>query len=146
MGNPDCGRGFVDLLAARAGGTVGVNPEVVRVDDDAFVVIQHRGDVQRYKGSMPAPGRVIGRDPHQTVHAGLGFQVAVSVFAVHLERNRFDPGLLAVQLVQNAHAPALVLAVAGIHAVKHLDPVLRLGAARARVQRENGVLRIVRPF
>ncbi|MPN19635.1 hypothetical protein SDC9_167007 [bioreactor metagenome] len=38
----------------------------------------------------------------------------------------------------------MIFAVHRIHAVEHRHPVLRFGAARARVQRKHGVARIIR--
>ena len=75
--------------------------------------------------------------------AALGLEVTVGVVARHLERDRLDAGLVAVEHVELAHRKAHAFAEAGVHAVEHLRPVLRLGSARAGVEREDAVTAIV---
>ena len=92
---------------------------------------------------MPPGVGVERRDAHQPVYAALSLEVAVGVVAVHLEGDGLDARLVAVEQVDLAHLEAHALGVADVHAVEHLRPVLRLGAARARVQREQGVAAVV---
>ena len=46
-----------------------------------------------------------------------------------MQRDGFDAGLLAFRLLQLHHLVAVLLAPADVHALQHLGPVLRLGAA-----------------
>ena len=131
------------MLAARAGSAVGVDAQVFRTDLDLAVVLDDGRHIQRGKRRVPPGVGVERRDAHQPVHAALGLEVAVGVVAVHLEGDGLDAGLVAVEQVDLAHLEAHALGVADVHAVEHLRPVLRLGAARARVQREQGVAAVV---
>ena len=92
---------------------------------------------------MPPRRGIKGRNAHQPVHAALGFEIAIGVIARNLERDGLDARLVALQHVQLAHGKPHALAKAGIHAVEHLRPVLGLRAARARVQREHAIERVV---
>ena len=130
------GGGLVHVLSARAGGVVGIHAHVLHVDDDiALVVVQNGRDVQRGEGGVAARVGVKGADAHQAVHALLAAQVAVGMVAADLEGHGLHAGLVAVQVVQHLHGEAHLLAVAGVHAVEHLRPVLGLGAARTRMER-----------
>ena len=94
---------------------------------------------------MAARVRVKGRDAHEAVHALLRLQIAVGVVAVDKERRTLDARLVAGQKVRRDDGKAVALRPPAVHAQKHLRPVLRLCAARPRVQREDRVVRIVRP-
>ena len=131
------------MLAARAGSAVGVDAQILRANFDFAVILDDGRHVQRGKRRVPPGVGVERRDAHQPVHAALGLEVAVGVVAVHLEGDGLDARLVAVEQVDLAHLEAHALGVADVHAVEHLRPVLRLGAARARVQREQGVAAVV---
>ena len=73
----------------------------------------------------------------------LGFQITVGVLSVHLEGYRFHTGLITVQHIQHLNAVAVGLGPAGVHAVEHLGPVLRLGAAGAGVEGQDRVAVVV---
>ena len=77
------------------------------------------------------------------MHALFGLKIAVGIVAVNLEGNALYAGLFAVQIVYHLYGIAHLFAVTGIHAVKQAYPVLRLGSARARVQREIAVVAVV---
>ena len=70
-------------------------------------------------------------------------RIAVGVVARDLEGDGLDARLVALQQVELLDLEAHALAEAGVHAVEHLRPVLRLGAARAGVQRQNAVAGVV---
>ena len=67
----------------------------------------------------------------------------VSVVSFDKNRRRFYSRLVAGQQVNRLHLEAVTLRPAHIHSQKHLRPVLRLGAARARVQGQYRVVRVV---
>ena len=77
------------------------------------------------------------------VHALFAAQEAIGVFAIHLEGHGLEPRLVAVEHVDELDGKAVALAVTGIHAIEHKRPILRLGSARARVQREIAVVAVV---
>ena len=75
--------------------------------------------------------------------AGLGRQQAVGVLAGDGERGALEAGFVAGLIVDDLALEAAALGPAQVHAQQHLGPVLRLGAAGARVDRDDRVLAIV---
>ncbi len=75
--------------------------------------------------------------------AGFGRQQPVGVVAGDGERGALEPGLVARLIVDHLALEAAALRPAQVHAQQHLGPVLRLGAAGARMNRDDGVLAIV---
>ena len=67
-------------------------------------------------------------------------QQAVGVVAGHGERRALDARLVAGLQVDHVALEAAALGPAQVHAQQHLGPVLRLGAAGARVDGHDGVL------
>ncbi len=59
------------------------------------------------------------------------------------ERRALDARLITWQEVGGLDGEAVAFRPAAVHAQEHLRPVLRLRSARARVERENGVVRVV---
>ena len=64
---------------------------------------------------------------------------AVGVFAFDAHRGRLEPRAFAGLRVQDRRAETLALRPAQVHAQQHFRPVLRFGAARARLDGEDGV-------
>src|SRR5687767_9168652 len=85
---------------------------------------------------------VVGRDAHQAVHAALGLQPAVGVDALHVQRRRLDPGLLAGGLFDQLDFHAVGVGPARVHPLEDLGPVLGLGAAGAGVDLDIGVVAV----
>jgi hypothetical protein len=77
------------------------------------------------------------------VDAAFAFQIPVGVIALYLYRGRFDSRFVALEPVEQLIFHAVPFGPARIHTVKHLRPVLRFGAARARVKRQYGVAFVV---
>ena len=80
------------------------------------------------------------------MHAGLRAEEPVRVFAVGLDRRALDARHFTGRFLEHLDGKALALAVAQVHAQKHRRPVLRLGAAAARLdidERTAGVERVV---
>ena len=94
---------------------------------------------------MAARIGVEGRDAHQPVHAQLRLEPAEGVVAADDEAGALDARLLPRLEVARLHLPAFALRIAGVHPVEHLRPVLRLGAARAGVDLDDGVEPVLRP-
>ncbi len=135
MRHSHSGARLVDVLSAGTGGVVGVNADILHINlDIIIVVLEHRGNVQRGEGGV-APGvGVKRRDAHQAVHALFTAKVAVGMIAVHFKGDGFNARFIAFKVIQELDGKAHPLAVAGIHAVQHLCPVLCLRAAGAGVQ------------
>ena len=151
-GHDDAGRqvgqahgagGLVDLLAAGTGGAEHVHLDVLVAQLDLARVGDLGHDLHGGEARLPAAGGVEGADAHQAVHAVLALEIAVGVLALNLDGGALDARLLAVLPVEQGVGVAVALRPAGVHAVEHLRPVLRLGAARAGVDGEYGVVRVV---
>ena len=90
-----------------------------------------------------ALGLIERRDAHQAVDADLAVQQAEGVLAVDRERRALMPGFFAGLVVVEHGLEALPLGPAQVHAQQHLGPVLRLGAAGAGMDRDDGVAGVV---
>ena len=137
--------GRVHRLAARAGRAVHVDPEVLRVDLDLLVrgVLEQRDHVEAREGGVPALLRVERRDPDEPVDASLRRHQAVRVRPVDDERRALDARLVAEQHLVDLDVEPLAFGPPQVHPQEHLGPVLRLGAAGARVQRRDRVVVVV---
>jgi hypothetical protein len=76
------------------------------------------------------------------VHAGLGPQPAIRVLAVELDRGALDAGDFAAVGIDDLGPEAVLVAPAQVHAHQHVGPVLGLGAAGARLDVEEGAVRV----
>ena len=132
------------MLSAGAGGPIDVHLDVFLAEIDLDGVVDIGIDEDRGERGVPARLGVVGRDAHQPVHALLGLEEAVGVLALDLDGDRLDAGLFAGQQVEDGHLEAVPLGPADVHPHQHLGPVLRLGAAGAGVDGEEGVPRVVR--
>ena len=139
----DGGRGFVDMLSARAARAVVVDAHVVHVDVDLDGVVDLGHDVARGERCVPPRLRVKRGDADETMHAFFGFQKAIGVVPLDEKARGFDARLVARLEVGGLNGKSVPLRPAPVHAQEHLRPVLRLGAARTRVEREDGVVGVV---
>ena len=135
--------GLVHVLPPGALRPVGVDLEVALVDLDVGVVGQERRDDHRRERGV-APVRAVERRlANEPVLAALGLQDAVGVLAADRHRRALQTGLLPrarleqIDLEPPFGCPALV------HPQHDLGPVLRVGAARARLQRDNRIAGVV---
>ena len=78
------------------------------------------------------------------MHAGLGAQEAVRVFTRHLDGRAFQAGNLALGFLEQLGGEALAFAVAQVLAQQHRRPVLRFGAAGARLDLQEAVVGVGR--
>ena len=91
---------------------------------------------------VPALVGVERADAHEPVHAALGLGVAVGVFALEQQRRLRDARLVAGQHILHLDREAAALGPAVVHAEEHVGPVARFGAARARLDAEDGVVAV----
>src|SRR3954454_2908317 len=90
------------------------------------------------------PGRLIKRrNANETVNAGFRGQQTIGVFTFNSERNALQSRFLAWLILEHFGFELALLGPLEIHAQQHLGPVLRLGAARAWMNRANSVAAIV---
>ena len=113
------------------------------VDLDLDVVVDQRRDVDLGEAGVAARRGVEGRDPDQPVDAALGGEQPVGVLAAGDEGRRLQPGLLPRRGLLHLDLEAAPLGPAQVHAQQHLGPVLGVGAARAGVDRDDGVAGVV---
>ena len=140
VGDADRRVGRVDVLATRAGRSVGIDADIGFRNVDLDGIVDHRIDPDARKRGVTAGVAVIWRDPNQAVHAGFGLQPAIGVVALDQDRRRLDAGLFAVVDFQHFDLEAAAFGPARIHAQQHVRPVLALGAAGAGVDFEIGVV------
>ena len=133
------------MLSAGAARAVDVDAKIRRIDLDVDVVFHLGRDEHRRERGMPAIARIERRLAHQPVHAGLGAQPAEGVVTLHPDRRALDARDLAGRHLDELALEAAPLGPAQIHAQQHLGPVLRLGAAGARLDIEEGVGGVHRP-
>ena len=132
-----------DVLAASAARPVRIDTDLFVFDLEIDVFRQLRPDVEGRKRRMAARGLVEGRNAHEAVHAGLGRQQPVRVLPCHRDRGTLDPGLFGRLKVDHFSLEPSALRPPEVHAKQHLGPVLRLGPARAGVDRDDRVLAVV---
>src|SRR5262245_24743914 len=77
------------------------------------------------------------------MHASVGRQEAVRVLARYKDGRAFQPRFVARLIVDHFALETAPLRPSQVHAEEHLRPVLRLGAARAGMNRDERVLAIV---
>ena len=131
------------MLAARAGGAVNLHLHILGPDINGPVVLDLRHDLHRGKGGLAAGVCVKGRDANQTVDAVLTLQKAIGILALDGDGGGFEASLVPVLIVQGLVLEFMALRPAGIHPIEHGGPVLSLGAARAGMEGDDGVISIV---
>ena len=78
--------GLVHVLATGAAGTEHIHLDVGRIEIDLDVVVDLRRDEHRRKRGVAAVAGIERALAHQAVHAGLGAQPAIGVFALEGDR------------------------------------------------------------
>ena len=102
-----------------------------------------RDDIDARERGVPALVGVERRDAHEPMHAALGVQITVGIFAAHEQRDRFDPDFFALLDIDRLRAESAPLDPALIHPQKHVGPIARLRPARAGVNRHEGIRAII---
>src|SRR5262245_47331530 len=92
---------------------------------------------------MPPGCLIERRNAHEAVDAHFGRKQSVGVLAGDGQRHALQARFVARLVVDHLALEAAALHPAEIHAQQHLGPVLRLGAAGARMDGDDGVLPIV---
>src|SRR5882762_10822121 len=83
--------GGIHMLPAFPAGAVGIDPQILGLNDDLDAVINLRRNKDAGKRSMPPLSLIEGRNTDEPVHANLSGEQTISVFASHREGSRFDP-------------------------------------------------------
>ena len=106
-------------------------------------LLEQRRDDHLREARVAAVRRVERAEAHEPVLAALGLEDPVRVLAPHGERGRLDPVLLARARLDHLGLEAALLGPAEVHAQQDLGPVLRVGAARVGLDRDDRVSRVV---
>src|ERR1700751_4266623 len=91
--------GLVDVLSARAGGAIGVDPAIALADFDLYPVIDHRVDPNGREACMPSRVGIERGNAHQPMNSGLGLEPAMRIVALDHDGRRLDAGLIAIRLL-----------------------------------------------
>ena len=143
VGDAHRGVGLVHVLTARARGAERVDAEVVVADLDRDVVREQRRDDHLREARVTAMRGVERREAHEPVLAAFGLEDPVRVLALDGERRGLDPVLLARADVEHLGLEAALRGPAQVHAQQDLRPVLRVGAARVGLDRDDRVAAVV---
>ena len=92
---------------------------------------------------MAALGGIERRDPDEPVHADLALEISVGVLSGDLDGDGLDARLFPRQEIEHLGLETGPLRPAQVHAHEVLGPVLRLRAARPRMDREDGVFLVL---
>ena len=114
--------GLVDVLSARTRRAEDVHANVLVAHLDVDLLVDIGIDEDRGEARVAPRLRIEGRDADEPVHAGLGAEEAVRVFAFHLEHRALDPRLFALAHVQHFNREAAPLRPPRVHAQQHLRP------------------------
>ena len=146
VGDPHRRVGRVDRLAARPGGAVDVDLEVVLVDLD--VDLLGLGQHRDRRGRGVDPPLALGlRHPLDAVRAALELEDRVGALAAHFEGDLLEAARLGGRLREDVGGEAAQLGVAGQHLVEVAGEERRLVAAGAGADLDDHVLLVVRvPF
>ena len=76
------------------------------------------------------------------MHTTFGFEPAIGICAINLERHRFNTGFLTGTFFEPFKFVAMALGPAGIHAQHNGGPVLRLGTAGPRMNFQIAIIAV----
>ncbi len=133
----------VHVLSTLAARTVSIDADVLGLDDDFDAVVDFRRHEHAGKRRMPPLGLIEWRDADQAVHADFAAEQPEGIFTIDRERRRLQSGFFARLVVVEHRLESLPLGPSQVHAQQHVSPVLRLGAARAGMDGDDSVARIV---
>ena len=91
---------FVDVLAARAGGTVDLHFDILGADVHILRVVRNfRNYLNSRKRGLAAGVRVKRRDTHEPVDTVFALEKSVGVCALNENAGGFDACLVAVEII-----------------------------------------------
>ena len=134
--------GLVDMLAARAAGTIDVNAHVFFRHLDIDGLVNHRIDGDAGERGVPPRCGIKRRNPHQPVHPRFRFQPAIGIVAIDADGGRFQPRRFAFAFLDQLQFIVMLLGPARVHAKQHGGPVLAFGAAGPGMDFQIGVVAV----
>src|SRR5690606_9219875 len=124
-----------------AGGAVGVDTQVGRVDLDVHLVVDFGGHEHRRERGVATRAGVERALAHQAVHADLGTQPAEGVLALDVHGGALDAGDFTLGQLDDLGTEAALVGPAQVHAQQDIGPVLGLGAAGTGLDIQVAVVR-----
>ena len=118
VGDANSGVGLVDVLAAGAGGAIGVDAQICRIDLVVGDFICFRQHGHRAGRGVDAALRLGGRHALHPVRAGFELQQRVGPVADDSRDDFLVAAQLAVAAAQDFYLPAAALGVFAVHAEK----------------------------
>ena len=97
VGDPNSGIRPVHMLATRTARSIGIDPEIRRIDFDFYAVINFRVCKYRCKRSVSTISGIERRFPNQAVHAGFCSQMSVGVITIYSTCGAFDSGYFTLR-------------------------------------------------
>ena len=91
----DGGLGLVNVLSARSGCAIGVDPQVLRPNLDFRLTLDLRRWLDEREGGLPSLLEIERRDANEPVGAALGLQIAVGVRAFDGQRRTPETSLVS---------------------------------------------------
>ena len=140
MGDTNRGLSLIDMLTTCTTRTIGIHLQICRIDLDIVIIIDFRHNLQRCKRSLSASGSIKRRDSNQSMNTVLRFQKAIGIGSGNQDRCALDTCFLSCQIVQHLYLKVMALTPTGVHAVKHLNPVLCLSAASSCMEGQNCII------
>ena len=115
MRDPDGGRRLVDVLAARAAGTEGIDLQILWIDLD-FDVVHFGKHSNGRRGRMHAALRFRFRHALYAMHAALVFQAGICPVAGDHKADLLITAELRLIHVEQLRLPAVALGIHAVHA------------------------------
>ena len=133
---------LINMLTTSTRSPVSISTHIRRINLNINIVINLRRHIDRRKRRMATIARIKRRLAHQAVHTNLRAQPAKSILARHLHSGTLNTSHITSRALHQLRLKTLIVSPAQIHTQQHLRPVLRLSAARARLNIQVGIVRI----
>ena len=135
--------GSIDVLPPFATGSIDVGPNIGGIDFDIRIVLDFRNHIDRRKRGMASRIGIKRTDADQTVNPALCFGIAKRIRAGDPNSRCRDAHFFTRRNVEHFDAIARLLRPTRIHAQEHIGPIARLGAACARMYRQQRIAGVV---
>jgi hypothetical protein len=134
---------FVDVLAACAACTVKIDSQILFVNFNIYVFIVFGQTINGGETRMASFVGIERTDSDETMDACLAGKFAEGKWAADFERYRTQTRLFADGHIELFVSEFILLEKSGVHPQKHTDPIAAFRSARAGVDTEKTVFRIV---
>ena len=140
MGHAHGAFGLVDVLSARARGTIDIDAQVFFVDFD-IDIFHFRQDGDGRGRSVDATHLLGRRHALDAMHAGLEAELAIDIQPADFVRSVLEPALRSARFIELGPLPALILGIFLIHHGKLFGKESGLFSAGARADFHDDLIR-----